>query len=104
MPHEPSDASSTVRARLREELERGPASARDLSAAVGIREKDVPGHLEHLARSLEAQGRRLAIEPSHCLACGYLFEGRKRLSKPSRCPRCRSERLEPPLFAIAPAG
>ena len=44
----PPERTRTVREALREELLRGAATARDLSERVGVREKDVPGHLEHL--------------------------------------------------------
>ncbi len=89
-----------MRETLRKALRDGPASARDLSALAGIREKDVPDHLEHLARSLGNAGERLVLEPASCIACGYRFERRGRLSRPGACPRCRSTRIDPPVFRI----
>ncbi|MGI5861043.1 MAG: transcriptional regulator [Myxococcales bacterium] len=96
----PPERESTVRAALRRELERGPLTARELSSGVGIRERDVAGHLEHLSRSLEARGDKLVIQPASCLECGYLFRERKRFTTPGRCPRCGSERIEPPAFSV----
>jgi predicted Zn-ribbon and HTH transcriptional regulator len=32
------------------------------------------------------------IEPARCKSCGFIF-GEEKLSKPSRCPNCRGERL-----------
>ncbi len=90
----------TVRAALREALRAGPLTARELSARIGIPEKQVAGHLEHLGRSLKAAGERLRVDPPGCLACGFVFRKRDRLSRPSRCPVCRGERLDPPRFAI----
>jgi transcriptional regulator len=92
--------AATVREALRAVLVEGPASARDLSERVGIRERDVAEHLEHLARSLAARGERLAVEPATCLACGYAFRGRARLTRPSACPRCRATRIDPPVFRV----
>lgn len=100
-PPAPAERHATVRAALEAELRRGPASARDLSTAVGIREKDVAGHLEHIEQSARARGERLAVEPAGCGDCGFRFEGRTRLTKPGSCPRCRSTRIEPPLFSLA---
>ncbi len=94
----------TVRATLRDLLRKGPATARDLSTLAGIRERDVAEHLAHLARSLAPRGERLAVEPAACLACGYVFSGRTRLTRPGACPECRSTRIDPPAFRIEPAA
>ncbi len=96
----PTARGETVREALRNLLRAGPATARDLSVIAGIREKDVAEHLEHLARSLPHGGERLVVEPASCIACGYAFEDRHRLSRPGACPRCRSTRIDPPAFRI----
>lgn len=96
----PSERGETVRETLRKALREGPATARDLSAVAGIREKDVAEHLEHLARSLPHAGERLVVEPATCIACGYAFADRSRLSRPGACPRCRSTRIDPPVFRV----
>ena len=93
-----------MRGALREALREGPATARELSERVGIREREVAGHLEHLARSVAAAGERLVVEPAACLACGYVFRGRSRLARPSACPRCRSTHLSPPSFCVERRG
>jgi len=94
----------TVREELAEALRRAPATAHELSREVGLKEKDVADHLGHLARSLETHGERLAIDPAACIACGFVFSGRERLTRPGACPRCRSTRIDPPVFRIEPAG
>lgn len=83
-------------------LRAGAASARDLSRAVGIPERDVAVHLEHLARSLRRTGGRLAVTPSECLDCGFAFgeRGHHRYTRPGRCPRCHGRRLTLPRFRI----
>lgn len=96
-----AESHATVRAALRDALRSGPLTARELSARVRIPEKQVAGHLEHLARSLRSGGERLHVEPPRCLDCGFLFRKRDRLSRPSRCPVCRSEHLDGPRFAIS---
>jgi predicted Zn-ribbon and HTH transcriptional regulator len=97
----PPERDATLRERLREALLRHPSTALELSSAAGLREKDVADHLAHLARSLEHRGERLDVEPASCIACGYYFASRERLSRPGSCPRCGSTRIEPPVYRIA---
>lgn len=101
---EPGERRETVRETLRRALREAPATARDLSAAAGIREKDVAEHLAHLARSLGRRGERLVVEPASCLACGFVFEGRSRLARPGACPACRATRIDPPVFRVEGGG
>lgn len=75
-------------------------SAREISSAVGIGEKEVYGHLAHIARSIKSQGRKLVIRPAECMGCGYVFEKRKRFTRPSRCPICKSEHIQHPFYRI----
>lgn len=96
----PRDVGETPRQALRRVLAARACSALELSALVGLREKDVAAHLEHLGRSLRHGDERLAIEPARCLDCGYGFRDRARLSRPSACPRCRGHHLAAPVFRI----
>jgi predicted Zn-ribbon and HTH transcriptional regulator len=97
----PPEAAATVRQRLAEALRAGPATAKDLSKALGVSEREVAGHLEHLARSLRARGEKLAMTGPECLACGFAFPGRERKTRPSQCPRCKSRRITLPEFRVA---
>ncbi len=90
----------TIRQALHDHLRRGPATPRQLSAAVGISEKDVPQHLEHLRRSLVHTGETLRIEPSTCRDCGFVFKKRERLTRPGRCPECKGTHIEPPAYTV----
>ena len=82
---------------MAELLARQPMSARDLAEELGLREKEVVEHLEHLRRSHVA----LAVTPAACRECGFVFRKRERLGRPTRCPLCRSEQIEEPLFEVA---
>ena len=75
-------------------------SARDISQALGIREKEVYEHLPHIARSLIPQRKRLVILPFRCLVCGHVFEERKRFTRPGRCPFCKKSRIQTPMYRI----
>lgn len=99
-PRPPSDRTETVREALRRVLFEGAANAKDLSGMIGIREKDVPEHLEHLQKSLAREGLQLRVTPSSCISCGFVFKDRKRLTRPGSCPECRGTRIDPPLFQI----
>ena len=91
---------TTVRDRIREALEQGPLTSLQISQDVGIHQGEVAEHLRHLARSLAHRGQALEVEPAQCLSCGFTFEERGRFRRPSRCPQCRSERLQPPRFWV----
>ena len=94
-------ATETPRQAIRRWLAAAPQTAHELSALVHLPEKEVVPHLEHLARSLRGAGKRLEIEPARCRDCGYVFRDRRRLGRPSACPRCRSQHLSAPVFRVA---
>jgi hypothetical protein len=91
----------TLRQKMIALLEADELSARDLSRYLNIREKDVQSHLDHIARSVAAHNKTLVIRPCRCLQCGFVFRSRRRVTRPGRCPRCKTSRLEAPLFKIA---
>lgn len=90
----------TVRKQIIDLLNEDAMSAIEISQELGIREKEVYEHLPHIARSVEAQGKKLIIIPSRCLKCGYVFEDRKRFTRPGRCPRCRETLIQRPTYEI----
>ncbi|RMH36027.1 MAG: transcriptional regulator [Nitrospirae bacterium] len=91
----------TPRQRIRALLCEGDWSTRDLAQCVGISERQVEEHLQHIARSLARNHtQHLLVLPSRCVHCGFTFRDRKKLTKPSRCPRCRSEMIAPPRYTI----
>ncbi len=96
----PTEAVDTVRHRIVAELEQGPLSAFDLSGLVGVPEKEVAGHLEHISQSLHRTDKRLVVRPAECAKCGFIFEKRDRLTRPGKCPLCRSESIHAPLFSV----
>jgi predicted Zn-ribbon and HTH transcriptional regulator len=103
-PPQPRERSETIRQEILRHLREGPLTARELSGLVHLREKDVLSHLEHLERSLRRSESRLAFDASECLACGYRFSGRQRLTRPSACPRCRAQHITAPVFRLEPSG
>jgi len=75
-------------------------NVREISGAVGISEKEVYGHLSHIARSVASQDKKIVITPANCLACGFVFEDRKRFTRPGRCPQCKKSHIQSPTFRI----
>ncbi|MDD5225270.1 MAG: transcriptional regulator [bacterium] len=94
------ERNQTVRRSIIELISEQELSAREISAAIGIREKEVFDHLEHIEKSLQARKQKLVITPAQCLSCDYVFTDRRRLSKPGRCPQCKHEHLADPLYRI----
>jgi predicted Zn-ribbon and HTH transcriptional regulator len=94
--------SATLRQRIAELLGAGEWGfeelRRELEAPARVLEED----LRHVERSLRRGSERLRIEPARCRSCGFVFSQRaaRHLHAPSRCPRCRSERIADPRFHI----
>lgn len=80
--------SLTRRQTLRARLTEGPCTVRGLAEEQSLRVAVVLDDLEHLTRSLRRD--RLEVEPAECLACGFVFRKRKRLSAPSAAPAARA--------------
>src|SRR5574341_1776642 len=99
-PITPPAVRDTVRQELIAALVEGPCSARELSAAAGIREREVDGHLEHIRKSITASGQHLIVTPAECKKCGFLFSKREKLKRPGKCPVCKGESIREPLFSI----
>jgi predicted Zn-ribbon and HTH transcriptional regulator len=101
-PPIPAERSATLRQQMMELLMQQPMTAREISMALGISEKQVFPHLEHIQQSLHRQNRALHITPPVCRHCGFAFTKRERLKKPGKCPACRCESIEEPIFSLPP--
>jgi transcriptional regulator len=97
---EDSPSRQTIRQQMTELLSREQHTAQGLSMALKIREKEVCEHLSHIKRSLTSQKKKLRIKPAQCLECGYVFGDRARLTKPSKCPRCKGTHIEDPRYSV----
>jgi predicted Zn-ribbon and HTH transcriptional regulator len=78
-----------------------PRSVSSLARELGLRRDDIEDDLQHLLRSARAAGHEIVVVPARCRVCGFTF-GEDRLSKPSRCPSCRSSRLFEAQISLAP--
>ncbi len=96
--------TDTIRQQIISCLQQGPMNAIDISQDIGIMEKEVYGHLEHIVRTLNARGDEWVLHPSMCLKCGFIFEKRTRFKRPGRCPECRGTRITRPSYEIRKSG
>ncbi len=81
-------------------LSEGHLSAKEISMDIGIREKDVYQHLEHIQQTLRQETCQLIVEPAICKLCGFIFKKRTRLTKPGKCPLCKGSSIEEPRFSL----
>jgi transcriptional regulator len=99
-PTIPPSAQETTRHAIVTLLVQGVFSAKEISKALGLAEKGVYGHLEHIRRSIQVTGGALQVIPAECRSCGFLFSKRERLTPPGKCPVCRKEAIQDPLFRL----
>lgn len=90
----------TIRRQIIEMLKENEMSALDLSQAVGLKEREVYEHLDHIKRTISGKGESFIVTPPSCLKCGFIFKERSRLTKPGRCPQCKGTRLTRPTYRI----
>jgi len=101
LPPVPAEKSETIRRQIITLLREGDITAKEISMAVGIREKDVFQHLEHIQQTFRHEKEQLAVRPAVCKGCGFVFRKRMRLTKPGKCPVCRGSSIEEPGFSIS---
>ncbi len=88
----------TTRQRIAERLRSGPTTASDVAADLSLSTPAVYEHLTHVSRSV-GDDEGFLVSPPTCRDCG--FDGfDEPINAPSRCPECRSERIEEPAFVI----
>lgn len=97
--------SQTARQRMMEFLTGSRLSSYQLAQLLGIPERQVEDHLVHVVKTITRdQRRRFILDPSSCQDCGFVFRDRTRLTRPGRCPRCRSESITAPRYGIEPCS
>ena len=90
----------TLRQKIISLLSDTEMSTREISGQVGLPEKEIVEHLAHIARSLASQNKKLVIAPAICLGCQYVFENRRRFTRPGRCPNCKKSHIQSQRFRI----
>jgi predicted Zn-ribbon and HTH transcriptional regulator len=94
-------SEQTPRQRIMDLLQGTLLSSHQLAQLLGVPEREVEEHLVHVVKTVARdRSRRFLLEPSECQSCSYVFRDRSRLTRPSRCPRCRSEAITSPRYGI----
>jgi predicted Zn-ribbon and HTH transcriptional regulator len=91
--------TETTRRRIAEYLREKEATPSELSEELEIHVRSVYSHLPHVARSVEGDKERLLVAPPECADCGF-SDFDDPLARPSRCPSCKSERIEEPVLRV----
>lgn len=91
--------AATARSIMKKLLIEATMDAKQLSVRLKMSEKDVPEHLAHLIQTLRNEPYKLVVTPAECIACGFKF-GEDKINNPSRCPKCKSERVSKQTFHI----
>jgi predicted Zn-ribbon and HTH transcriptional regulator len=93
---------ATRRQQLADLLVQGPWGFDELRRELELTVQDLADDLRHLERSARRGAARLRVEPARCTGCGFVFRDRaaRHLHPPSRCPRCKGERIVGPRFSL----
>lgn len=91
----------TPRQRLIELLIGTRLATHQLAQMLGIPERQVEEHLTHVVKTISRdKTKRFILDPAFCQDCDFVFRDRRRLTRPSRCPHCRSEGITAPRYGI----
>lgn len=94
----------TPRQRIIDLLTGARLSSYQLAQMLGIPERQVEEHLPHVVKTIARDTtRRFILDPARCQDCDFVFRDRTKLTRPSRCPHCRSEDIAAPRYGIDPS-
>ena len=88
----------TRRQQIIEILQENRQTAQQLANYFQTTLKEILEDLEHIQKSIKP--KKLKTDPAHCKKCSFIFRERGKVSKPTKCPRCRSEWIEAQMFWI----
>lgn len=89
----------TIRKELVELLSQGRMTIREIALRYHITTEDVATDLLHIGKSIYPK-QELKMEAPVCKSCGFLFKERTKLRPPSKCPKCKREKISEPRFWI----
>jgi predicted Zn-ribbon and HTH transcriptional regulator len=97
------DEMTTRRKSIAELLEKSehPMTAQDICVILDVESRSIVYEdIGHIAKSVRNSGKELLIRPASCGKCGYVFSTRRVASRPSKCPKCRSQWILLPGYLI----
>jgi len=93
------EAERTTRERITDRLREEAMQAGTVAREFDITTSDALAHVEHISKSLAETSEQLLVAPPECRECGF-NEFDDLINRPSRCPDCKSESVEEPLFRV----
>jgi len=87
----------TRREEVFEILKNDKKSAQGLANLFKVEMTEILEDLQHLAKSVKPDFE-LRMIPASCKKCEFVFKERDKAKAPTKCPRCRSEWIQAPLF------
>ncbi len=91
----PEERTAKIRQEVLRLVEYSELTIGELSREVGKSEKELYDHLQQLLGS-----KSLVIIPAECLKCGFVFEDRRKVKKPGKCPKCKGTYIQQPMFTV----
>jgi len=85
----------TRRKDIEDILSQNRISLQEIANIFGVELKEILEDVEHIKKS-----RKLVMFPAQCKKCGFVFRERSKIKTPSKCPRCKHERIQASLFTI----
>ena len=89
----------TRREEIYEILKKEKRSAQELANIFQVELKWIVEDLQHIAKSVRPTFE-LRMIPARCQKCDFIFKERSKIKAPTKCPKCKSEWIQPPLFFI----
>lgn len=93
------EAERTTRQRITDHLREEPLQAGAIANEFDITTKEALSHVEHISKSLAEESDQLLVAPPECRECGF-DEFNDLINRPSRCPDCKAESVEEPIFRV----
>ena len=79
-------------------LEKRAVSIQQIANMYRTTVEEILEDFPHIKESIKP--KKLRTMPAECRKCGFVFKERTKIKAPSKCPRCKSECIEEPLFII----
>jgi len=76
-----------------------PLTVTQIARMVDESPGQIADDLRHVLRSLKHTAYKAHVQPARCRGCGFEFSEEK-LTKPSKCPKCRSTWLQEPTVEV----
>ena len=88
----------TRRQQIIEILQQNKQTAQQLANYFQTELKEIIEDLQHIEKSIKP--KKLKTKHAYCKKCNFVFKERSKISKPSKCPRCKGEWIEAQMFYI----